>query len=177
MKMTIQAVQAEERRLLSALDSFCRENELRYFMAYGTLLGSVRHSGFIPWDDDADVYMPRPDYEKLLEIGFDGEGCRLVRPAEEDATTPYAKIMSTTTVFREAFAKKHPNSGIFIDLFPLDGVPEDDRSRESLYKKGQDSLQDALLRICPRLSRSSQPNFLWIRKKISWGVLQNCGQG
>ena len=54
--------------ILDCFDSFCREHGLSYFLAGGTLLGAVRHKGFIPWDDDIDVIMPRPDYDRLLEI-------------------------------------------------------------------------------------------------------------
>ena len=54
--------------ILAAFSEYCKENGLRYYLAYGTLLGSVRHHGFIPWDNDVDVVMPRPDYEKLIKM-------------------------------------------------------------------------------------------------------------
>ena len=59
--------------ILLYIDRICREHNLLYYMAYGTLLGAVRHKGFIPWDDDIDIVMPRPDYEKLIKIMRGGE--------------------------------------------------------------------------------------------------------
>ena len=58
--------QMEYLRILKELDRYCTENGLRYYMGCGTLIGAVRHKGFIPWDDDLDVFMPRPDFMRLV---------------------------------------------------------------------------------------------------------------
>ena len=57
-----------EKEILDYIDSLCRANSLQYYLAYGTLIGAIRHKGFIPWDDDIDIWMPRPDYERLLSL-------------------------------------------------------------------------------------------------------------
>ena len=69
--------------ILKEFKTFCEMHQLRYFMAYGTLLGAVRHEGFIPWDDDIDVFMPRPDYEKLLQLYTDNENYQLYSPRKQ----------------------------------------------------------------------------------------------
>lgn len=67
-ELTSSEIKKAELDILIAFDEFCREHKLRYFLSSGTLLGAIRHKGFIPWDDDIDVSMPRPDYEKFYEL-------------------------------------------------------------------------------------------------------------
>ena len=65
---TVEELQKIELEILKYIDKVCKENSLTYFLAYGTLIGAIRHKGFIPWDDDVDIQMPRDDYNKLCEI-------------------------------------------------------------------------------------------------------------
>lgn len=123
---TMKKVWKVELEILTMFDEFCNEHGLHYIIDYGTLLGAVRHKGFIPWDDDIDVVMLRDDYEKLKSI------------ANEYLTSPYfyqnmhndqmlfgfAKIRnSNTSAIEFTHIGKDFNQGIFIDIFPLDSVP------------------------------------------------------
>ena len=65
-ELTLRQMQEGALNILKKLDGICREQGLRYFLFYGTLIGAIRHKGFIPWDDDLDVAMPRPDFDKLV---------------------------------------------------------------------------------------------------------------
>lgn len=121
-------VWAVELDLLQKFVEVCEKHSFSYFMDGGTLLGAVRHRGFIPWDDDADVIMPRSDYNRLWEV------------AAEEFTEPYffqttlsedgffrahAQLRnSMTTGFIEDDRKKSVNKGIFIDIFVLDNIPD-----------------------------------------------------
>ena len=67
-KLTLNEVQAKAVEILVYIDNICRSNNLHYTLFYGTLIGVERHKGFIPWDDDIDIVMPRPDYEVLIKI-------------------------------------------------------------------------------------------------------------
>ena len=96
-KMTQEEIKAVQLDMLSAFHLFCVENNLRYFLDAGSLLGAIRHNGFIPWDDDIDVGMPRSDYEKIIEIGQAGFGDHYrIMPAEEGVYT-FAKVVDTRT--------------------------------------------------------------------------------
>lgn len=109
--------------ILDNVTQFCEKRGLRYYLAYGTLLGAVRHKGYIPWDDDIDIHIPRPDYERFL--------------AEYNQSSPLYRVVShkNDKRYRVAFAKvHHPGTivqefhfkpdifGVYIDIFPLDGV-------------------------------------------------------
>lgn len=130
-KLSTEEIKKIELDLLITFADFCDKNNLKYYLAYGTLLGAVRHKGFIPWDDDIDVMMPRPDYDRFIELtGFSKitENCetRLYKNCTHPNIYPYAKLIATDTiVFEKGKARKNV-SGIWIDIFPLDGYPNDD---------------------------------------------------
>lgn len=120
--------------LLSQFDKICRENDLEYSIFAGTLLGAIRHKGFIPWDDDIDIAMSRKDYNKLLQLSSDKI------PVPYFLQTPttdkgyhkgFARLRnSNTTEISYIDAVFECNHGAFIDIFPLDAVP--DKSDEFL---------------------------------------------
>lgn len=138
--MTVEETKLVELDILSRFDEFCRENSLRYFLAYGTLIGAVRHSGFIPWDDDVDVQMPRADYNKLIELlkGKRLGSLRLIAPDDRDARHTFAKLVDDRTVKLEAGHRYKTDAdyrGIDIDIFPIDGQPSDADEYKKWYKK------------------------------------------
>ena len=116
---------AIELELLSVFDEICRKHNLRYFVTYGTLLGAVRHKGFIPWDDDLDVAMLRPDYERLkLVIQDELKEPYFFQDAYTDSIlSTFSKIRHshTTAIEKKYCQDAAPHQGIFIDIFPLDG--------------------------------------------------------
>ena len=122
---------------LEAIDAVCREHGLRYYLWAGTMLGAVRHKGFIPWDDDMDICMPRPDYEQLISNWREWlpQPYEVIAP-ETDPTYPYpfAKIedASTTVLERPDFKFLE---GVYIDVFPIDGAPADEQKRKSHFKR------------------------------------------
>ena len=117
--ITFQEMRDIQLGLLDAVHDFCGRRNLRYSLGGGTLLGAIRHKGFIPWDDDVDIMMPRPDYELFIRY-FKHEYIEIQTPDNDhEAYIPFAKIYDGRTVLEEFYAK----NGVFIDLFPIDGLP------------------------------------------------------
>lgn len=111
---------------LFAKDFFAK-HDIRYVACGGTVLGAVRHKGFIPWDDDIDIYLPRADYNRLLAMGGElrQQGYEVISVANEGYYMPFAKISRLDTTVWE-FERLPMVMGVFIDLFPLDEFDEPD---------------------------------------------------
>lgn len=128
--------------VLSAVHQFCLEHDLRYSLACGTMLGAARHKGYIPWDDDIDIYLLREDYNRMMMefpdlLDGNYKFCTLERT--KHWSLPYGKIVDTRTLLYEG--DEHDNNmGVNIDVFPIDNVPDDecewkkyDKKRRNLY--------------------------------------------
>lgn len=125
--------------ILLHFDNFCKENGLRYFLAYGTLIGAVRHKGFIPWDDDIDIQMPRSDYNWLINNYNklnSNVRYRVISPIEDDSPYSFVKFVDNNTVKVEmGIDYTKGEMGIDLDIFPLDGEPEDEDEYDKWFNK------------------------------------------
>lgn len=118
-------IQQESLRLLLEFSAFCSENGLRCSLAYGTLLGAVRHKGFIPWDDDIDVFMPRPDYNRLISMEkLLPEGKLLLTSENSGFALPFAKFATNSIRAQEPACNRAFQEYLWIDVFPIDGARE-----------------------------------------------------
>lgn len=152
-KLSIEEYKKVLLTVLKKIDFLCEENGLHYQLAYGTLLGAVRHKGFIPWDDDVDIFMPRKDYIKLQEIILQGDyGINFLSIDTEPQTIyPYGKICDQNTDLYEKNFRHVPGYGAFVDVFPLDYVPESGKKRGKIFKK-----YNFLIKV---IQHSSQTNY------------------
>ena len=117
---------------------FCQENNLKYYLGYGTLLGGVRHQDFIPWDDDIDVLMPRADYEKfkkLFEEKYKGSKYQLRSKMNSKVNLPFEKIMDVTTIVKSKM--NDVDDHLWIDIFPLDGLSSKRENALSILNKAR----------------------------------------
>ncbi len=122
----LRRLQKKELDSIVYFDRFCRENGLTYFLLGGCVIGALRHGGFIPWDDDIDVIMPRNDYRRMLRIWRDDERFRMLWPDGKTVThNPFATLVDTSVhLVKENQKDLDIPRGIVTDIFPLDGCPD-----------------------------------------------------
>lgn len=128
--------------MLEAFANYCERHHLRYYLVGGTLLGAVRHQGFIPWDDDIDVGMPRPDYERFLDLCESepiAEQIAVRSDRDHTLSAPYCELVHTGTRLErqtsEYIYEKYQTLQLFIDIFPQDGWPSDETAARRLVRR------------------------------------------
>lgn len=165
--------------MLEWFDEYCAKNNIDYYIAGGTLLGAIRHGGFIPWDDDIDIIVPRPDYEKLINtFESDGSKYEIESPysRNDDFLFSFSKLYDTSTTLIENVKVKCIR-GIYIDIFPLDGIGGDEwkknyrrfdrlnmllMTRTCTVRKGRGLIKNATIFFMQLI-----PNFIFKNKKLS----------
>lgn len=134
-------LQKEDYEILKYFKRFAKENEIDYFLYAGTLLGSVRHKGFIPWDDDIDIGMLRKDFDefekKFINSNYESDNLiYMSRKLYPYNIQPFSKIRSKKLKIKERMpATQKGNYGPWIDLFPFDNIPDDPKKRIKQYRK------------------------------------------
>lgn len=134
--LNLEELKEIELGILLKIDEFCKKNNIRYALDSGTLLGAVRHGGFIPWDDDIDIIMPRADFDRFIELMKQDppEGTALLHYTTYDRYAYFfGKVIDTDTVLVEDQFRHLKPTGVYIDVFPLDPVPNG-KIRSMWYK-------------------------------------------
>ena len=126
-EIEIEEMKALQLEMLQKIDHFCKEKGIKYYLTAGTLIGAVRHKGYIPWDDDIDIMMLRKDYDKFLR-SFNGSVKYLVVGAPEldwNYYAPYANVYDERTLLIEKeISHRGQEIGVKIDVFPFDDLPQ-----------------------------------------------------
>ena len=158
-KLSLEELKRIQLEILEDVHEFCTTNGISYSLCGGTLLGAVRHKGYIPWDDDIDLMMPRKDYERFVET-YSSETNYLQDLRKDGNTVEIAlkvcrkgTLMTDVTLGRSLW-------GVNIDIFPIDGVPSDAQSHcEKIL-----SMRQTLARICPFYRVVRKHKLLWFIK-------------
>lgn len=124
--MSLRDIQLVGLDILKDIHLFCLSNDIRYSLYGGTMLGAIRHHGFIPWDDDVDIAMPRADYERFIDKYQSSNGFRLFCPEKSDSWLTYARVcdVERTLVQNDWLPWSPVKTGVWVDVFPLDGAPD-----------------------------------------------------
>lgn len=136
-RLTIEEVKVLQLDVLQAIHEFCTQNSIKYSLGCGSMLGCARHQGYIPWDDDIDIYIPRSDYQRLISIFpkvYKGKYELISLERNDNWKRPYAKASDNTTRFIENVSGQF-EIGVNIDIYPIDFVPDNEKEWLSYNKK------------------------------------------
>lgn len=136
--LSIERLHKVQLQMLKKFAKFCDKNKLTYYLCGGTLLGAIRHKGFIPWDDDVDILMPRPDFEKIQKILTQTTIAKDIKtqlPPEKKSIFPFIKVYNPKYNVIEKDMKDHASNHIWLDVFPIDGLSNNHEQNQKLYKK------------------------------------------
>lgn len=134
--LTKQEIHEELFKLLQEIDQVCKQENIPYFLCGGSALGAVRHKGFIPWDDDIDLIVPRPYYEKLLRA-LQGKQDRAIfdRIFDRNYPYPFAKYCNMSLPLDEYLLTSKYSLGLYVDIFPIDGIGSDGKKANRILAK------------------------------------------
>ena len=137
MDNKLRKLQLTQTEMLDVVDAFCKEHNIPYSLYAGTLLGAVRHKGFIPWDDDLDICMSRNNYNKFIELWTQSKPDGFIlqnKETDSEFTQSFTKIRKENTSFLQyEWERGKYHTGIFIDIFPIDRIPENKIKKRFFY--------------------------------------------
>ena len=133
-RLTLKELQQISLEILKDVAGFCESNGIRYSLGYGTLLGAVRHNGFIPWDDDVDILMPRDDYERFRATYHSDRYSFIDSRNTPDCYIAFGRVCETEkTLASSSIPWVRRDVGVWIDIFPIDRVPDDKETFDRIY--------------------------------------------
>lgn len=135
-ELTTKEIQETSLDILKDVHEFCVRNGIRYTLAYGTMIGAIRHKGFIPWDDDLDIMMPRPDYERFCRTYTSPRYKVVCKENRKDCLIAFGRVCDTEKTCISSFLpwiRSSEGLGVWIDIFPLDAVNGDMESLTATY--------------------------------------------
>lgn len=169
-KLELKEVQRTALDVLIKIDEICKKLDLEYSLAYGTLIGAVRHNGFIPWDDDVDIMMPREDYEVLIKyFEENAEQLKPLRLFNYKSNNDYPYMICRVSDSRytlDVYNEKNYGLGVFVDIYPLDGAGNTVKEYTKLKKKSSRYVSMCFLSTRNRIKKENTKSFIKFIFKI-----------
>lgn len=168
-KDLLRKVQLAQLEIAKEIKRVCDENDIQYFLAFGSMIGAVRHKGFIPWDDDMDLGMVRSEYERFLEIApkkMKPEYFLQTWYSDPSYPLPFAKVRKRGTLFLESKGAQLKENGFFVDIFPYDFVPATKAEKDSVDQQRVDLCRTMLMK-CKFTPWMENDSIIW-KKRIGY---------
>ena len=165
--LSLEEIHAILADMLKQVDRVCKAENIRYFLSGGTLLGAIRHKGFIPWDDDVDLMMPRPEFERFLEVAEKRLPKRYVMAfpkRTKDYAFPWIRIHDTHTAVADSGMQKARTQTLFIDIFPIDGLPANPKLSNLFFKSIR--ARDILLKCARKKDLYPDERLRWLKRPL-----------
>lgn len=165
-ELSMKEIHDSLKHMLKMIDKICRDNEIKYFLSGGTAIGAIRERGFIPWDDDLDIMLPRKDYEKLIRL-LEKENKGMFRIYSLHDTTwnrPYSCFVDERTYGKHELVD-YSHLGVTVDILPIDGLPEKIFSVKKYYKLLR--IIYALYYSALKVNYSPSEKLIWLKKMVS----------
>lgn len=170
-KLTLEEIRSVQLNILDTIDRYCEKNDLKYYITAGTLIGALRHRGYIPWDDDIDVVMLREDYDKFLSEFNCNRSDKIRCVTHEyapDFNYSFIKVSDERTIFQED--EQHPKKktiGVNVDIFPLENLTDDYEDAKALMR--QINKYVSIVEVKNIISSEKRA----IRKRMELGILKS----
>ena len=170
-ELTLKELQKESLKILKDVHQFCISNDIMYSVAYGTLIGTIRHKGFIPWDDDIDIIMPRPDYERFCRTYKSNRYKFKCHETDSKHLLAFGRVYDGQNTYIDTVIPWcNSDIGVWIDVFPIDNVSDDEKEFRKKHKVIQKKWRKSVTARAAlgqfRLDRSFIFNFKLLIKKI-----------
>lgn len=164
-KITQKEMRQIQLEMLAYIDKIAREHQIEYSLGGGSLLGAMRHKGFIPWDDDIDLMLERSNYERLMQVLADSknEDFKLLHHSTEQNLWPFAKLYHTKSFYVSKTDRIHPWTGLFIDIFPIDKLPNSQEERNAFFRKVRSAAENLKCSTFPNFASGSNHFFALAR--------------
>ena len=173
-KIELEELKKIELEVLCEIHKICQEQGIRYSLAEGTLIGAVRHKGFIPWDDDIDIFMPRPDYDRFIEYCRTNEAPFDIICAETNDKYKYlfAKAMAKNTIIIEEYSNSDDiEMGIYVDIFPVDGLADTYEGAKKEFSKTSFKRELLVAKNWTKYQRSKTRSWIYEPIRFAFFVL------